>query len=113
MYGRQMSAGGCGARTHSGTRDHQAKSGVYPSEVRHSKANDLVQEELMSLYGVLQPRMNIVLIMTCWRAYAIEKSIAKGAPRLLVPETKATIARITSTSLGAVSGGTMHDDLIG
>jgi hypothetical protein len=47
------------------TRDHQSKSGVCPSEVRHGKANG--QEELMSLNGVLQPRMNIVLIMRCWR----------------------------------------------
>jgi hypothetical protein len=34
------------------TRDHKAKSGVCPSEVRHSKGNDLVLEEFMSLHGV-------------------------------------------------------------
>jgi hypothetical protein len=50
------------------TRHYQAKSGVCPSEVRHRKANDLVQEELMSLHHVLQPRMNIVLIVRCSRA---------------------------------------------
>jgi hypothetical protein len=48
--------------------DHQAKSHVCPSKVRHSKANALVQEELMTIHGVLQPRMNIVLIVRCWRA---------------------------------------------
>jgi hypothetical protein len=45
------------------TRDHKAKSCMCPSEVRHIKANDLVQKELLSLHGVLQPRMNIVLIV--------------------------------------------------
>jgi hypothetical protein len=30
------------------TRDHQAKSGVCPSKVRYSKANDLIQEELLN-----------------------------------------------------------------
>jgi hypothetical protein len=84
-----------------------------PSEVRHSTTSDLVQEELMSLHGVLQPRIDIVLIVRCRRANTIEKSIAKGAPRLLVPVTTGTIARVTSTSSGIASGGTMHEDLIG
>jgi hypothetical protein len=50
------------------TRDHRAKSSVCPSEVRHSKANHIVQEEFMSLHGVLQPRMKIVLVVRCRRA---------------------------------------------
>jgi hypothetical protein len=37
-------------------------------EVQHSKANDLVQEELMSLDGVLWSRMTMILIVRCQRA---------------------------------------------
>jgi hypothetical protein len=59
------------------TRDRQAKNIMCPSEVQYSKANEIVQEELMSLHGVLHARMNIVLIVRCRRAIAIEKSIAK------------------------------------
>jgi hypothetical protein len=70
----------------------------------------------MGLHGVLQQRMNMVFIVRCRMAippYAIEMSIAKGAPLLLVPETTGTFARITSASSRAVSGSTMHEDLIG
>jgi hypothetical protein len=34
------------------TRDHQAKGSMCPSDVRHSKASDVVQEELMSLLSL-------------------------------------------------------------
>jgi hypothetical protein len=44
-------------------RDHQAKGSMCPSDVQHSKASDLVQEELMTLHGVVRPRINIVLIV--------------------------------------------------
>jgi hypothetical protein len=50
------------------TRDHLAKSRMCTSEVRRSKANEYVQHELMSLQSVLQPRMNINLIVTRRRA---------------------------------------------
>jgi hypothetical protein len=46
------------------TRDHQAKSDVCPSKVRHSIANDLDQEELMSLHGVLQRCGDIISAYT-------------------------------------------------
>jgi hypothetical protein len=42
-----------------------------------------------------------------------DKPIAKGAPRVLVPVTAGTFARIISTSSRAISGGIMHEDLIG
>jgi hypothetical protein len=68
-----------------------------PSEVRHSKASDLAEEELMSLHGVLLSRMKIVLIKRC--RTGIEKSIAKGPPRLHVPDHKIALHEMIQQSI--------------